>query len=110
MARCSAACKAAHAAQHEPWLVSVASACCPCLSCAPDGAACAACALVGNAEEAQRLYLEARASSPQAERTLPLHHAALAACCTAIRASPARHTQLVSERRLSAVNAAIMDL
>ena len=61
---------------------------------------------MGNAEEAQRLYLEARASSPQAERTLPVYHAALAACCVAIRANPARHTQLVLELLLPAVNAA----
>ena len=57
---------------------------------------------MGNAEEAQRLYADALAAGPQTARYQPLYHAALAACCTAIRSpGTARHAQLVLLERAS---------
>ena len=58
---------------------------------------------MGNADAAQRLYLEARSRCAQAERSLPLYNATLAACCTATRLCTQRQRQLVLSERAFAV-------
>lgn len=58
---------------------------------------------MGNADAAQRLYLEARSCCAQAERSLPLYNAMITACCLAVRQCPQRQRQLVLSERASAV-------
>ena len=60
---------------------------------------------MGNADAAQRLYLEARGRCAQAERSLPLYNAVITACCLAVRQCPPhqRQRQLVLSERAFAV-------